>query len=147
MDRRFSWKRGYSNWFCLVPPSSKFILRRSTSSQTILWQMCGGQNKNSHIIHTLMHWLENKSPEHLKEIIITFPVRGHSLEIGKGVQENKKKFGLQKNGWINIMNLLLSKKVKTFQFYQFTSLADTWESLVKKGKSEDNLELNRLPLG
>lgn len=39
-------------------------------------------------------------------------------------------------------------KVKTFQFYRFTSSADTpWESLVKKGKSEDNIELNRLPLG
>ncbi|CAG9820696.1 unnamed protein product [Phaedon cochleariae] len=40
---------------------------------------CGGQNKNSHIIHTLMYWLKNKSPENISEIIITFPVRGHSF--------------------------------------------------------------------
>ncbi|KAK4882697.1 hypothetical protein RN001_006016 [Aquatica leii] len=38
---------------------------------------CGGQNKNSHIIHTLMYWLKNKAPENVVEIIITFPVRGH----------------------------------------------------------------------
>lgn len=40
---------------------------------------CGGQNKNSHIIHALMFWLENKSPENVSEITITFPVRGHSF--------------------------------------------------------------------
>lgn len=160
---------------------------------------CGGQNKNSHIIHTLMYWLKNKSPVNLTEIIITFPVRGHSFlpadrsfgrvekilrrhpvitskeryiemysEVGsvktlgtdwqmydvkelekvykkiKGISDCKKihlKKCFNKNNERTI-------KVKTFQFYRFTSLADnTWEPLVKKGKSEDNVELNRLPLG
>lgn len=40
---------------------------------------CGGQNKNSHIIHALLFWLVNKSPEHIEEINITYPVRGHSF--------------------------------------------------------------------
>lgn len=39
---------------------------------------CGGQNKNSHIIHALMYWLIKKSPSNLKTIQIPFPVRGHS---------------------------------------------------------------------
>lgn len=40
---------------------------------------CGGQNKNSHIVQALLFWLVNKSPENLKEILLTFPVRGHSF--------------------------------------------------------------------
>lgn len=40
---------------------------------------CGGQNKNSHIIHALLFWLVNKSPENVKEIQLTFPVRGNSF--------------------------------------------------------------------
>lgn len=40
---------------------------------------CGGQNKNSHIVHCLMFWLVNESPEDIKEIHLTFPVRGHSF--------------------------------------------------------------------
>lgn len=40
---------------------------------------CGGQNKNSHIVHCLMFWLVNKSPDNIKEIYLTFPVRGHSF--------------------------------------------------------------------
>lgn len=40
---------------------------------------CGGQNKNSHIIHMLMFWLLKYSPDNLIELIITYPVRGHSF--------------------------------------------------------------------
>lgn len=40
---------------------------------------CGGQNKNSHLIHALYFWLKKKSPAHLTEILLTFPVRGHSF--------------------------------------------------------------------
>lgn len=40
---------------------------------------CAGQNKNSHIIHTLYFWLTNKFPKQLREIQVTFPVRGHSF--------------------------------------------------------------------
>lgn len=39
---------------------------------------CGGQNKNSYIIHTLSYWLR-ESPSELKNIIVHFPVRGHSF--------------------------------------------------------------------
>lgn len=39
---------------------------------------CGGQNKNSHVIHTLIFWLKNHAPSNLDKIIVTFPVRGHS---------------------------------------------------------------------
>ncbi|CAG4961110.1 unnamed protein product [Colias eurytheme] len=40
---------------------------------------CGGQNKNSHIIHMLLFYLLNDSPPHLKDITLIFPVRGHSF--------------------------------------------------------------------
>lgn len=40
---------------------------------------CGGQNKNSHIVHLLYFWLRFKSPSHLTDIQLTFPVRGHSF--------------------------------------------------------------------
>ncbi|CAG4990204.1 unnamed protein product [Colias eurytheme] len=40
---------------------------------------CGGQNKNNHIIHMLLFWLHNNAPPHLRQINLTFPVRGHSF--------------------------------------------------------------------
>lgn len=40
---------------------------------------CGGQNKNSHVVHALYFWLKQRSPEDLLEIHLTFPVRGHSF--------------------------------------------------------------------
>lgn len=40
---------------------------------------CGGQNKNSFIIDTLMFWLVKESPASLKEILLVYPVRGHSF--------------------------------------------------------------------
>lgn len=39
---------------------------------------CGGQNKNTHIIHTLLFWLQ-KTTKNIKSITIIFPVRGHSF--------------------------------------------------------------------
>ncbi|XP_050311183.1 uncharacterized protein LOC126746832 [Anthonomus grandis grandis] len=39
---------------------------------------CGGQNKNSFIIHMLMLWLHSFAPETIKKIEVIFPVRGHS---------------------------------------------------------------------
>lgn len=40
---------------------------------------CGGQNKNSFIIHGLMQWLYSRSPKNLNEIWLHYPVRGHSF--------------------------------------------------------------------
>lgn len=40
---------------------------------------CGGQNKNAHIIHLLIYWLRVEAPPSVKEVIINFPVRGHSF--------------------------------------------------------------------
>lgn len=40
---------------------------------------CGGQNKNSHMIHALMLWLLNNAPKTIEKITMTFPVRGHSF--------------------------------------------------------------------
>lgn len=40
---------------------------------------CGGQNKNSHIVHALLYWLKFKSPENISQVSLTFPVRGHSF--------------------------------------------------------------------
>lgn len=40
---------------------------------------CGGQNKNSHVVHALFYWLKEKSPQNLLKIIMYFPVRGHSF--------------------------------------------------------------------
>lgn len=40
---------------------------------------CGGQNKNSHMVHALMLWLFNDAPKTIETITMTFPVRGHSF--------------------------------------------------------------------
>lgn len=40
---------------------------------------CGGQNKNSHMVHMLMIWLKRHAPETLQFIRMCFPVRGHSF--------------------------------------------------------------------
>lgn len=40
---------------------------------------CGGQNKNSHIVHVLLFWLQKLSPENIRKIKLFFPVRGHSF--------------------------------------------------------------------
>lgn len=40
---------------------------------------CSGQNKNSHIIHSLYFWLRFKAPIHVTELLLVFPVRGHSF--------------------------------------------------------------------
>lgn len=40
---------------------------------------CGGQNKNQHLLHSLMFWLVHKAPSSLKRIQLVFPVRGHSF--------------------------------------------------------------------
>lgn len=39
---------------------------------------CGGQNKNSHMLHMLMFWMFKFAPKSIKEIEYIFPVRGHS---------------------------------------------------------------------
>ncbi|KAK4873209.1 hypothetical protein RN001_015238 [Aquatica leii] len=39
---------------------------------------CGGQNKNSHVVHMLMVWLLNFAPPTIETSQLTFPVRGHS---------------------------------------------------------------------
>lgn len=39
---------------------------------------CGGQNKNAHIVHILSYWLQNESPNEVMEMVLHFPVRGHS---------------------------------------------------------------------
>ncbi|VEN57645.1 unnamed protein product [Callosobruchus maculatus] len=39
---------------------------------------CGGQNKNSFVIHMLMLWLYHFAPGTIKKIELIFPVRGHS---------------------------------------------------------------------
>lgn len=40
---------------------------------------CGGQNKNSYLIHMLMFWLARKAPQNINKVHLTFPVRGHSF--------------------------------------------------------------------
>lgn len=50
----------------------------SVKELTLFSDGCGGQNKNSHIVHMLMVWLHKHAPETLKSIRMIFPVRGHS---------------------------------------------------------------------
>lgn len=40
---------------------------------------CGGQNKNSHIVHLLAYWLLREAPANISNIELIFPVRGHSF--------------------------------------------------------------------
>ncbi|CAH1980234.1 unnamed protein product [Acanthoscelides obtectus] len=45
---------------------------------TLFSDGCGGQNKNSHIVHMLMMWLHKEAPKGLQSIRMVFPIRGHS---------------------------------------------------------------------
>lgn len=40
---------------------------------------CGGQNKNNHVIHALAQWLRHTAPKNIQEVLVVFPVRGHSF--------------------------------------------------------------------
>lgn len=39
---------------------------------------CGGQNKNSFVVHMLMLWLYRFAPTTVHSIVLIFPIRGHS---------------------------------------------------------------------
>nr|CAH7716416.1 unnamed protein product [Callosobruchus chinensis] len=45
---------------------------------TLFSDGCGGQNKNSHVVHMLMMWLYKEAPKTLQSVRIIFPIRGHS---------------------------------------------------------------------
>lgn len=40
---------------------------------------CGGQNKDSVIVTMCIHWLAQFAPSHIKELVLIFPVTGHSF--------------------------------------------------------------------
>ena len=40
---------------------------------------CGGQNKNQVMIGMLSIWLKNEAPKHVKNIVLIFPIPGHSF--------------------------------------------------------------------
>lgn len=49
-----------------------------TTTLRLFCDGCGGQNKNSHVIHTLLFWLQ-QSKSNIQRIELHFPVRGHSF--------------------------------------------------------------------
>ncbi|KAK4882722.1 hypothetical protein RN001_006041 [Aquatica leii] len=131
---------------------------------------CGEQNKNSHIIHTLMYWLKNKAPENVVEIIITFPVRGHSFlpadrSFGR-VEKilNKNPVITCKEKYVEIYSEVGSiKSLGTdWQMYDIKELEKVYKKIKgiseckriglkkfmnKKMKLLLNMQLSRLPLG
>lgn len=62
----------------LIDALSKHGYEENTSTLRLFCDGCAGQNRNAHVVHALYWWLLKKSPDSLKEIRITFPVRGHS---------------------------------------------------------------------
>ena len=62
----------------LISFLNKLIIPQDINKLKLFCDGCGGQNKNSYIVHALIFWLLKNSPKHLLEIILTFPVRGHS---------------------------------------------------------------------
>lgn len=67
------WYRSTLHSFCTASTPTRIRVLR------LFCDGCGGQNKNSHIIHILLYWLVKSSPQHVREILITYPVRGHSF--------------------------------------------------------------------
>lgn len=53
-------------------------LSENISTIRLFCDGCPGQNKNNPLIHTLMYFLGTGS-HNIKEIVVTFPVRGHSF--------------------------------------------------------------------
>ncbi|KAJ8888293.1 hypothetical protein PR048_007780 [Dryococelus australis] len=49
------------------------------SSVRLFCEGCGGQNKNKPAVHTLTHWLRQSASESIKNILMIFPVTGHSF--------------------------------------------------------------------
>lgn len=51
----------------------------NTQSIRLVADGCGGQNKNVNMIGMLSKWLTSKSPKHITNIELVFPVTGHSF--------------------------------------------------------------------
>lgn len=155
---------------------------------------CGGQNKNSHIIHTLYYWLKLRAPDDLEEVRITYPVRGHSFlpadrvfgriekclkkeAVIKTKEEYKElyaKFGVVKelgadwnlfdvktlvktlkkiDGISDLKRIYIQKnnikkiiKVACYQNFRYEYLTEIPKSIIKRGKSDNNLQLEVIPL-
>lgn len=56
----------------------RFDIPPNVSHLRLFCDGCSGQNKNNHIVHMLMVWLQNEAPQTLESLTILFPVRGHS---------------------------------------------------------------------
>lgn len=156
---------------------------------------CGGQNKNTHIVHALYYWLRFKSPPQLENVIITYPVRGHSFlpadrvfgrvekllrktstiiskeeyerlysQVGtvKALGRDWKIFdikGLQNclakvKGISDYKQILLTKgtngntvKAKYYENFRFETGRETWNKLLKRGKTDKDLVLKEVNLG
>lgn len=101
---------------------------------------CGGQNKNSHIIHMLVFYLINDAPSHLKEINIIFPVRGHSFlpadrVFGRIEKEVRK-------------NPILTTKEEYYEIYKkhgnLKMLGPDWKMVDIKKLEENYKKLNNI---
>lgn len=51
---------------------------------------CAAQNRNNHLLHILLYWLQREA-KNVEEILVTFPVRGHSFLPADSLCQGKKK--------------------------------------------------------
>lgn len=58
---------------------TKLELDETTTTIQLFADGCGGQNRNQHVLHALTYWLHKESPPPVRNIVLYFPVRGHSF--------------------------------------------------------------------
>lgn len=80
----FSWTEDQAGRGCVEISSALFHFLNSLeisaeiNAITFFCDGCGGQNKNSHVVHMLMYWLANTATS-VTSVKVVFPVRGHSF--------------------------------------------------------------------
>lgn len=99
---------------------------------------CGGQNKNSYIIHMLMLWLYKFAPDTIQKIELIFPVRGHSYlpadRIFGRVEKNLRRYSVIKTPeqyWKLYSNVGKIRKLGTDWSLWNIKMASTYLNKVK----------------
>ncbi|KAJ4427134.1 hypothetical protein ANN_24750 [Periplaneta americana] len=80
-----------------------------------------GQNKNMHIVHALCFWLQSKAPPHISEVVVHFPVRGHSFLLADRL------FG--------VVEKTLCKKAKIITPNDYRAVYETVDSVKNLGEN------------
>lgn len=110
------------------------ITNSSFDGKSKLVLICGGQNKNSTMITMAAYWLANESSPQIKEVMLLYPVTGHSFLPSDrcfGVHGNaiKKLETITKpqqyNDTVSSTTTVLSREENEWKIFDWKGLADS----------------------